>query len=175
MSGPDSPAARPVIDVGPLTGPAPAAARARVTRQIQAACRERGFFYVTGHRVPAGLVGQLAETSAEFFALPLADKLEIPVEHGGRAWRGYFPVGAEPAAGTGPRRTGSATSAATARSPSRSSWDRDRLRTLAAGTGSRPGERYLLVRRLAGHRHAFRARRHALDPTGRWPRRRGMT
>ena len=33
--------------------------------------------------------------SAEFFALPLADKLEIAMERGGRAWRGYFPVGAE--------------------------------------------------------------------------------
>ena len=73
MPGSDSSAALPVIDVGPLTGPAPAAARARVAGQIQAACRERGFFYVTSHRVPAELLGQLAEASAEFFALPLAD------------------------------------------------------------------------------------------------------
>jgi hypothetical protein len=42
--------------------------------QIQTACRERGFFYVTGHGVPAGLLGRRAEASAEFFALPLADK-----------------------------------------------------------------------------------------------------
>ena len=33
--------------------------------------------------------------SAEFFALPLADKLEIAMARGGRAWRGYFPVGGE--------------------------------------------------------------------------------
>jgi isopenicillin N synthase-like dioxygenase len=85
----------PVIDVGPLVGPGSAAARARVAGQIQAACRERGFFYVTGHGVPAGLLDQLAEASAEFFALPLADKLEIAMERGGRAWRGFFPVGAE--------------------------------------------------------------------------------
>jgi hypothetical protein len=39
--------------------------------------------------------GQLADASAEFFALPLADKLEIAMERGGRAWRGFFPVGAE--------------------------------------------------------------------------------
>src|SRR3984885_5543750 len=88
-------AALPVIDVGPLTGPAPASARAGVAGQIQAACRERGFFYVTGHGVPAGLLDQLAAASAEFFALPLADKLEIAMERGGRAWRGFFPVGAE--------------------------------------------------------------------------------
>src|SRR5580658_10983155 len=85
----------PVIDVSPLTGPASAAARAGVAGQIQAACREHGFFYVTGHGVPAGLLGQLTEASAEFFALPLPDKLEIAMERGGRAWRGYFPVGAE--------------------------------------------------------------------------------
>jgi isopenicillin N synthase-like dioxygenase len=59
-----------------------------VAGQIQAACRERGFFYVTGHGVPPGLLGQLAEASADFFALPLADKLEISMERGGRAWRG---------------------------------------------------------------------------------------
>jgi len=91
----DSSPALPVIDVGPLTGAAPASARAGVAGQIQAACRDRGFFYVTGHGVPAGLLDQLATASAEFFALPLADKLEIAMERGGRAWRGFFPVGAE--------------------------------------------------------------------------------
>ena len=95
MAGPDGSAALPVIDVGPLIGPASAVARAGVARQIQAACRARGFFYVTGHGLPAGLLDQLADASAEFFALPLADKLEIAMERGGPAWRGFFPVGAE--------------------------------------------------------------------------------
>jgi isopenicillin N synthase-like dioxygenase len=95
MSGSVGSAALPVVDVGPLAGGGPAEARAGVAGQIQAACRERGFFYVTGHGVPAGLVEELAVASAEFFALPLAGKLEIAMERGGRAWRGYFPVGAE--------------------------------------------------------------------------------
>src|SRR5215813_2972951 len=95
MPGSGGSAALPVIDVGPLAGRSPAAARAGVAGQIQAACRERGFFYVTGHGVPAGLLAELADASAEFFALPLADKLEMAMERGGRAWRGYFPVGAE--------------------------------------------------------------------------------
>ena len=77
--------ALPVIDVGPLAGGGPAAARGAVAEQIQAACRERGFFYVTGHGVPAELLDQLADASAEFFALPLADKLEIAMERGGRS------------------------------------------------------------------------------------------
>jgi isopenicillin N synthase-like dioxygenase len=87
--------ALPVIDVAPLAEGPPGAACARVASQIQAACRERGFFYVTGHDVPAGLLGRLEAASAEFFALPLEDKLEIAMERGGRAWRGFFPVGAE--------------------------------------------------------------------------------
>ncbi len=88
-------AALPVIDVGGLRGSGAAAGRGAVAEEIQAACRERGFFYVTGHGVPADLLDQLADASAEFFALPPADKLEIAMERGGRAWRGYFPVGAE--------------------------------------------------------------------------------
>ena len=98
-------AALPVIDVTPLAGaaagtaaavPAPVTAEAMaVAGQIQAACRERGFFYMTGHEVPAALVEELTEASAEFFALPVEDKQEIAMELGGRAWRGYFPVGGE--------------------------------------------------------------------------------
>jgi isopenicillin N synthase-like dioxygenase len=95
MACPSGSAALPVIDVAPLIGGAPAAARAAVAEQIQRACRERGFFYVTGHGVPAALLDELAEASAEFFALPAADKLEIAMERGGRAWRGFFPVGRE--------------------------------------------------------------------------------
>jgi isopenicillin N synthase-like dioxygenase len=92
---PGGSAGLPVIDVSPLAGDAPATARAAVGRQIQAACRERGFFYVTGHGVPADLLSQLAAAASEFFALPLPGKMEIAMERGGRAWRGYFPVGAE--------------------------------------------------------------------------------
>ena len=96
----------PVVDVAPLadggTGTVVAgrvvagrAAAGAVAEQIQAACRDRGFFYVTGHGVPAELLDELAAASAEFFALPVADKMEIAMARGGRAWRGYFPVGGE--------------------------------------------------------------------------------
>ena len=97
-------AALPVIDVAPLAClaagtaavPAPVTSAALATaRQIQGACRDRGFFYVAGHGVPAVLTDQLFEASAEFFALPAEDKQEIAMERGGRAWRGYFPVGGE--------------------------------------------------------------------------------
>ena len=95
MADTEGSAALPVIDVSPLLGPGSAAARAVVAGRIQAACRERGFFYVAGHDVPGDLLDQLASASTEFFALPVEDKLEISMDHGGRAWRGFFPVGAE--------------------------------------------------------------------------------
>jgi isopenicillin N synthase-like dioxygenase len=95
MNRAGGPAELPVIDTGPLAGGGQAAAAAAVAGEIEAACRDRGFFYVTGHGVPPGLLAELADASAEFFALPPADKLEIGMERGGRAWRGYFPVGAE--------------------------------------------------------------------------------
>jgi isopenicillin N synthase-like dioxygenase len=95
MARAEASAALPVIDVRPLVDGGPATAMAAVAGQIQAACRKRGFFYITGHGVPASLLADLADASAEFFALPLPDKLEIGMERGGRAWRGYFPVGGE--------------------------------------------------------------------------------
>jgi isopenicillin N synthase-like dioxygenase len=91
----DGSAALPVIDVAPLIGAGSAAACSAVAEQIQTACRRSGFFYVTGHQVPAELLDQLSAASEEFFGLPLADKLEIAMARGGRAWRGFFPVGAE--------------------------------------------------------------------------------
>jgi isopenicillin N synthase-like dioxygenase len=88
-------AALPVVDVGPLLTGGPATAAEAAAGQIQAACRGYGFFYVTGHGIPPDLIAALADASSEFFALPVPDKLEIAMARGGRAWRGYFPVGAE--------------------------------------------------------------------------------
>jgi isopenicillin N synthase-like dioxygenase len=66
-----------------------------VARQIEGACREHGFFYVTGHGVAPDLLARLTRACAAFFALPQAAKMEIAMARGGPAWRGYFPVGAE--------------------------------------------------------------------------------
>ena len=79
--------ALPIID---LAGPP-----GDIARQIESACRESGFFYIAGHRVPTELIEQLDAASREFFALPDDDKMEIAMARGGPAWRGYFPVGAE--------------------------------------------------------------------------------
>jgi len=83
-----------VVDVGPLLSPT-TADRTAVARQIEAACREHGFFYVTGHGVAPDLLTRLEHACAAFFALPEAEKMAIAMARGGPAWRGYFPVGAE--------------------------------------------------------------------------------
>ena len=71
------------------------AARAAVARELDLACSEFGFFYLVGHDVDPRLSGRLMQLSREFFARDEADKLRIHMSHGGRAWRGYFPVGGE--------------------------------------------------------------------------------
>jgi isopenicillin N synthase-like dioxygenase len=83
----------PVVDIGPLVGTGgdvEAAARA-----IDAACRDAGFFYIVGHGVDDGLQARLDVLAREFFALPDAEKAAIDMARGGRAWRGWFPVGGE--------------------------------------------------------------------------------
>jgi isopenicillin N synthase-like dioxygenase len=88
----------PIVDVSPLLTPG-AAGLTGVAQQIEAACREHGFFYVSGHGVATELLSGLEAACAAFFALPLAAKMEIAMARGGPAWRGYFPVGAELTAG----------------------------------------------------------------------------
>ncbi len=84
----------PVIDVSPLlTGNEDA--RRAVAREIGAACRDLGFFYAAGHAIAPATLDQLARASHRFFALPEAEKMQIAMAKGGRAWRGFFPVGGE--------------------------------------------------------------------------------
>ena len=85
----------PVIDIAPLFLRQEGAARTRVAREIGHACRELGFFYVRGHRIPTALIAELDEASRRFFALSNDEKLEIAMAHAGAAWRGYFPLGGE--------------------------------------------------------------------------------
>ena len=83
----------PVIDLAPLvTG---AGDRSRVATGIAEACRDSGFFYIVGHGVDEDLQRRLEKSSRQFFAQDLTTKMHIAMERGGRAWRGYFPVGGE--------------------------------------------------------------------------------
>lgn len=82
----------PLIDVAPLVG---GGRSAGVAAAIRRACEDTGFFYVVGHGVPEEPQRQLEELARRFFALPHERKMALRMERGGRAWRGYFPVGAE--------------------------------------------------------------------------------
>ena len=83
----------PVIDALPLVSGMEQ--RSHVAEAIGRACRDFGFFYVTGHGVPVELQNRLEAASREFFDQALETKLQISMARGGRAWRGYFPVGGE--------------------------------------------------------------------------------
>lgn len=82
----------PVIDVAPLVQGDIAN---KVAAEIGIACRQQGFFYVVGHGVDRELQARLEQLSRQFFSLDLEAKMAIRMELGGRAWRGYFPVGSE--------------------------------------------------------------------------------
>ncbi len=93
----------PVIDVSPLVTGSDAAT---VGRSIDAACRDDGFFSIVGHGVDLALLARLEELGREFFALDAREKEEIAMVRGGRAWRGWFPVGGELTSGTPDRKEG---------------------------------------------------------------------
>jgi isopenicillin N synthase-like dioxygenase len=82
----------PIIDISGLVS---GTDRHDVAAKIGRACRDVGFFYVVGHRVDEALQQRLEEVSRRFFAQDLKAKLEIGMARGGKAWRGYFPVGGE--------------------------------------------------------------------------------
>jgi isopenicillin N synthase-like dioxygenase len=85
----------PVVDVSALLGAASLQQQRAVAGQIETACRDTGFFYVTGHGVPPEVLTGLDAAARAFFGLPDEVKAQISMAAGGRAWRGWFPVGGE--------------------------------------------------------------------------------
>jgi isopenicillin N synthase-like dioxygenase len=94
----------PVIDVAPLVGGRGDAGP--VADAIDDACRRHGFFVVVGHAVDPAATRRLIRLAREFFALPETEKAEVTMARGGRAWRGWFPVGGELTSGTPDRKEG---------------------------------------------------------------------
>lgn len=62
---------------------------------LREACARHGFFYIAGHGVDEALERRLEEATAHFFSLPVEAKQQIAMTEGGRAWRGWFPLGGE--------------------------------------------------------------------------------
>ncbi len=94
----------PIIDIASLSGSSIDVAR--IGAALDRACCEFGFFYVTGHGIDPALSARMIALAREFFALPLEQKLAIAMAHGGRAWRGYFPVDGELTSGRPDRKEG---------------------------------------------------------------------
>lgn len=93
----------PVIDVSSLVTGGDSTVAANKIREC---CCDNGFFYIEKHGVDAGLQQRLEELSRQFFQLPLETKMKIRMELGGRAWRGYFPVGVEYTSGRPDKKEG---------------------------------------------------------------------
>jgi isopenicillin N synthase-like dioxygenase len=75
----------PIIDI----------ASATASNQIDAACREFGFFAISNHGVSDALRRDLIATSIQFFGGDASAKELVSLAHGGSAWRGWFPLGGE--------------------------------------------------------------------------------
>lgn len=93
----------PIVDISLLNDPTQAHIAAEAIGKV---CREHGFFYVKGHGVSEELQREIAEKSAEFFALPEEVKMKIAMANGGKAWRGFFPVNAELTSGKPDKKEG---------------------------------------------------------------------
>lgn len=109
--------ALPVIDISRFR--APDADRDAFLAELRSAAHEVGFFYVTGHGVPAALREEVLSAARRFFALPEKQRLGIEnikspqfrgytrtgTEYtaGGADWREQIDIGRErPALETGP-------------------------------------------------------------------------
>src|SRR6185369_13778044 len=69
--------------------------RDHVAAQVDWAASEFGFFYIVGHGIETGVIDSLLTLSRTFFEQSAEAKHRVHMSRGGRAWRGYFPVGGE--------------------------------------------------------------------------------
>ncbi len=83
----------PVVDVGGLYSDE-FETRRETARALGAACREAGFFYLTGHRVSDATTAALLAQAEAFFAMPGEQKLEYYIGKSANH-RGYVPPGEE--------------------------------------------------------------------------------
>lgn len=93
----------PIINVAPLLNNGDAR---DVADEIARACKDLGFFYAIGHAISVDTLAELNSSGRKFFTLPEAEKMKIAMARGGRAWRGYFPVGGELTSGKPDKKQG---------------------------------------------------------------------
>jgi isopenicillin N synthase-like dioxygenase len=70
----------PVIDISTMRGD-DFSARKKTAWEVHKACRETGFFYISGHGVSASLIDAQFEQARQLFALPHEQKLALHQRH----------------------------------------------------------------------------------------------
>ena len=83
----------PVIDVAEIRDPSPESVR-KLANEIGAAARDIGFFTIRNHGIAPGVIDQLFEMSAAFFALPESEK-DLIAKGKVRTYTGYARLQAE--------------------------------------------------------------------------------
>lgn len=83
----------PVIDIAGLRS-TDLKDRMAVAAELRAACRDKGFFYICNHGVPADLIAQAFALSEAFFALPDEAKWRVDKAYS-PCNRGYEPLRAQ--------------------------------------------------------------------------------
>lgn len=83
----------PIIDIAALYGDDHQAWQ-QVAARIDAACRDWGFFYITGHGIAPARIEALLAAAKAFFALPEAEKLKIDITRTAHH-RGYGAIATE--------------------------------------------------------------------------------
>jgi isopenicillin N synthase-like dioxygenase len=86
----------PLIDISALAGgdPSQRAQTEQVARQVGQACRDTGFFAITGHGIAPAQVVDAFAAAREVFALPAAAKQALAIGAHGHN-RGYVALGVE--------------------------------------------------------------------------------
>ena len=75
-------------------------------QRIDRACRDLGFFRLTGHGVAPELLDRMDALARRFFAQPDEAKAAVAMPLAGPAWRGWFPVQGEVTSGVPDRKEG---------------------------------------------------------------------
>jgi len=89
---PSTPKSVPVVDLSASFSDGNA--RKDVIWNIHKACRETGFFYISNHRAPPGLLEAQFDFTRRFFALSMPEKLALHMKKS-PATAGYEPIGGQ--------------------------------------------------------------------------------
>lgn len=91
----------PIIDISALAHP-DVSQWSSVIKEIDNACRDTGFFYVTGHGIPEPQFTQVEAMAKQFFELSEQEKQKINIQHSANH-RGWGQVSAEQLDPNGPK------------------------------------------------------------------------